>query len=149
MAVSNYYYYMRLGRLDEGTPFSDFLEVFNRGKVMFGSWSRHVDSWLDSGLEELLVVRYEGIKADPKSELLRIVRFAGLPVDDVLANLAVERSTFETWQSSEKQAGGTSEARLHARSGAAGQFADLFSSEELAHFMDVHGKAMKRLGYSQ
>ena len=147
VAVSYYYYYMRLERIDEDTPFSGFLREFNRGRVMFGSWSEHVDSWLDSGLEDLLVVRYEDLKSDAKNELLRIVRFAGLPADEELADLAVEKSTFETWQSSEKRAGDTAGARLHARSGAAGQYQDLFSPEELTEFMAIHGKPMKRLGY--
>jgi hypothetical protein len=147
VAVSYYYYYMRLERLDENASFSGFLETFNRGKVMFGSWSEHVSSWLDSGLDRLLVVRYEDIKADPKGELLRIVEFAGLPVDEGLADLAVERSTFETWQSSEKRAGADSKARMHARSGAAGQYLEMFSQTELAQFMEIHGRAMERLGY--
>jgi hypothetical protein len=147
VAVSYYYYYMRLERLDEGTPFSRFLPEFHRGRVMFGSWSEHVDSWLDSGLEQLLVVRYEDIKTDPKGELLRIVEFAGLPPDERLADLAVEKSTFKKWQSSEKQAGSESQARMHARSGAAGQFVDLFSPAELDQFMQIHGRAMARLGY--
>jgi len=148
VAVSYFYYYMRLERIDEQTSFSSFLEEFNRGRVMFGSWSEHVNSWLDSDLEDLLVVRYEDLKADPKNELLRIVRFAGLPAADHLADLAVERSTFETWQSSEKRTGGISGARMHARSGAAGQYQQLFSPEELTQFMDVHGPAMNRLGYA-
>jgi hypothetical protein len=147
VAVSYFYYYMRLERLDEGTPFSRFLPEFNRGKVMFGSWSDHVNLWLDSGLEELLVIRYEDIRADPKGELLRIVEFAGLPVDEQLADLAVEKSTFETWQSSEKRSGADSQARMHARSGAAGQYLELFSSAELARFTEIHGRAMARLGY--
>ena len=149
VAVSYYYYYMRLGRLDEASPFSSFLPEFNRGKVMFGSWSEHANSWLDSGLEQLLVIRYEDIKADPKTELLRIVEFAGLPADERLADLAVEKSTFETWQSSEKRAGVDSRTRMHARSGAAGQYAELFSSAELAEFMEIHGPAMTRLGYGE
>jgi len=147
VAVSYYHYYMRLERIDEDASFSSFLEEFNRGRVMFGSWSKHVDSWLDSGLKDLLVVRYEDIKADPKNELLRIVRFAGLPADEGLADLAVEKSTFEAWQSSEQRAGGTSRTRMHARSGAAGQYADYFSPEELVRFMDIHGAAINRLGY--
>jgi hypothetical protein len=148
VAVSYYYYYMRLERIDKSTPFSSFLEEFNRGKVMFGSWSSHVNSWLDSDLEDLLVIRYEDIKAEPKKELARIIRFAGMPVDNDLAELAVNQSTFETWQSSEKTRGATSETLMHARSGAAGQYHELFSTEELTHFTDVHGAAMKRLRYS-
>ena len=65
---------MRLGRIDEGASFSSFLREFNRGRVMFGAWGSHVDSWLDSGLSDLLVVRYEDLKQDPRGELLRMVQ---------------------------------------------------------------------------
>lgn len=73
--------YQRRDRV--GSPqisFDDFVELELRGKGPYGSWDRHVDSYLCGALpkESLLLVRYEEMIADPATALRNILEFGGV-----------------------------------------------------------------------
>lgn len=150
VAVSYYFYRLRGRSLEPGTTFSAFLADFNRGAVAFGSWSDHVSSWLDHGTEDsLLLVRYEDLRLDPGRELERILRFSGLDVEASRVEVSVAGSGMERWRASERNmaADHVDTSIRFARSGEAGQFTEHFSPAELAEFAEIHGAALRRLGY--
>lgn len=70
------------GYYDRELP--EFVPVFLRGEVNgFGSWRDHVASWLESDLAargDLLIIRFEDLRADTEEWLRRIVGFLGLEV---------------------------------------------------------------------
>lgn len=48
---------------------------------VMGSWEEHASSWIESSPFPRLVIRYEAMKADPRSALASVVRFLGLQPD--------------------------------------------------------------------
>jgi hypothetical protein len=63
------------GTLDE------FLARFVAGRVQYGSWWAHVQSWERHDGPDVTFVRYEALRADPARELRRVAERAGLPCD--------------------------------------------------------------------
>lgn len=49
-------------------------------KIM-GSWEEHASSWIEVSPLPRLVIRYEAMKADPRSALACVIRFLGLQPD--------------------------------------------------------------------
>ena len=59
-----------------------------------GTWSEHVESWLDQGDLPVVVVRYEDLLADPVAGLARVVGAVGLDVDPAAVSAAAEACSF-------------------------------------------------------
>jgi Sulfotransferase domain len=71
--------------------FDEFLARFEAGRVQYGSWWAHVRGWeRHAGDHDVMVVRYEALRADPAAELRRVAAFAGLPGDAERIAAAVE-----------------------------------------------------------
>lgn len=85
------YYELYRSYLGFGGTLDDFLERFVQGRVQYGSWWAHVEGWRRHEAEaDVLWLRYEALRADPRAELRRVARFAGLPSDDARIAAAVE-----------------------------------------------------------
>lgn len=114
------------------------------------SWSRHAESWMDSGLP-LAMTRYEDLLREPLETFSRIFRRAGLEVSGEALSLAVEGARFETLQTQERAAGFV-ENRPGAtapffRRGEAGGWRDTLTAEQVLRIESHHGPMMRRLGY--
>lgn len=117
---------------------------------LVSSWSRHTDSWLDSGLP-LHLVRYEEMIAAPLETFEAIAKALGYQTapDDIAA--AVAASRFERMQSAEK-ATGFRESSPQApnrffRSGTAGGWRQKLTAAQIDRILQDHGDTMRRLGY--
>ena len=79
VALSNYARECAEGALF--MSFDEYLPLFLAGKTSgFGSWSRHVESWLKSPLmsvEAMMIVRYEDLRHDTFGEVSRVLTFLG------------------------------------------------------------------------
>lgn len=155
VAVSYYFHAQKYDGIDQSVPFAQYLEWFNKGiGIEYGSWGSHVLSWLNHAPERLLLVHYEDLKQQPHIELERVLTFIGLPVNTAQVTMAVEAAAFERMQSLEKDqrtfADGFKQSVStirFVRKGQVGGWADYFDEQQLSHFLDVHGQAMRRLGY--
>lgn len=86
------------GTLDE------FVGRFVDGDVQYGSYWTHVRGWQrHAGQGDVLVVRYEALRADPTAELRRVARFAGLPDDDASIAAAVEGASLPRMKAMEER----------------------------------------------
>jgi hypothetical protein len=64
------------GGLDEGVTFGEFLTDWKDGKVIYGSWLKHLEEWVSHDEKNsILYVRYEALKRDLPRELQRIATF--------------------------------------------------------------------------
>jgi hypothetical protein len=85
--------------------FDSFIRAFLAGKVnAYGAWHRHVTSWLDAadaGKVDLLVVRYEDLRADPEAKLAEILRFYGEQPDPDVVRAAVQNNSLEKMRAKE------------------------------------------------
>ena len=157
VAVSYYFHSMKYSLMKKDSSFEEFLDHFNRGAVDdFGLWVAHVHSWLDHGPKDFLLVRYEDLKADPESLLIRILEFAGVPADHDTALRAIEASRFEKMRDLEKKQhhqfdrlSNSDPAISFVRKGEVGDYQNHFNNILMQKFLAVHGGALERLNYIQ
>jgi hypothetical protein len=80
VAVSFYYYNMKVGELPHGYPMDEFVERFLAARTVdyadrFGSWEDHTLSWLRLRKDKpgYRLVRYEDLLSDTATELRRLM----------------------------------------------------------------------------
>ena len=114
-----------------------------------GSWSSHVESWLDSQLKTF-VIRYEDALDQPFELFLRVARFCGLPDDHERVRRAVEFSSFDELKGQEHEHGfaeRSQRSRSFFRQGNAGGWKDVLSTAHVDRLLRGHGRVMERVGY--
>ncbi|KAL1414125.1 hypothetical protein MTO96_000944 [Rhipicephalus appendiculatus] len=77
--VSFYYFAKGLTpKTCEDVSFEKFLEMFLKGKTLYGDYFDHLLSWYNRGhLNNLLFLTYEDLKKDTRSAVLRVAEFLG------------------------------------------------------------------------
>jgi hypothetical protein len=159
VTVSYYYYLQKKEQLAAGAPFGYYFDNFTlKGIPGFGTWSEHVESWLNRSKDvRLLLIKYEEMLCDPGSALAKVLRFSGIEADWGRIRGAVEKSTFERMRKLEQQQqseyfdknGGNNKKFRFMRKGVAGDWRLHFSRENEESFMKQHGKTLKSLGYCE
>jgi Sulfotransferase domain len=155
VAVSYYFYAMKCRMIDKATPFADFVARFNEGTIdQFTIWSEHVNAWHDRSEADFLLIRYEDMKANCANELIRVLQFANLPIDQQRVLRAVKASEFSQMQQIEQSQSHSFELFRESdpdiafvRSGQPGDWVNFFSDDLLTRFIEVQGQALERLGY--
>jgi hypothetical protein len=66
-----------------------------RGATATDYWSHLLSWWAVRDDPEVLVLTYEGMNADPAATIRTVAAFSGIPLDDALLALALERSSFD------------------------------------------------------
>jgi aryl sulfotransferase len=115
-----------------------------------GDWSGHVRSWADAPALRVLVVRYEDMLARPQEVFSAACRFAGLPDGTAQVARALEHSSFKEMQRQERVKGFAEAAqpgKLFFRSGQAGKWREILSTQQVARIVDCHSEVMRRFGY--
>ncbi len=154
VAVS-YYHFKQKFRGINNIPFSEFLELFNSGAIAtYANWNLHVNSWLDSGLADLLIVKYEDMVDDTAHEFEKILDFCRIPIDHQKVVAAVNASAFEAMQRAEQQEqnllknwNASDTSIQFVRQGGYGNWESWFTDSLLDAFITVHGDALARLDY--
>lgn len=114
-----------------------------------GTWSSHVESWLDAPGRPPCVVRYEDMLADPHGELHRIADYASIPVTAETIAAAVAATRFQRLADAEALHG-FNEASVSApffRSGRAGAWREGLSRVQADRVVRDHERVMRRAGY--
>ena len=150
VALSEYAYQTALGLVDANLD--EYLRKFVTQSVNpFASWHRHVDSWLSAPLaaEQLLIVRFEDVRAEPFNALVQIVRFMGLTPDEARIRAAIANNTVEKMRAKEKQTPQRASARgRFIRSGSAGGWRGGMNPAQEQLFETHAGDLLSRLGYA-
>lgn len=124
--------------------------IWHRLPERLGTWSSHVESWLDSGLHPL-VVRYEDLLAAPELWFGKILRHCGHEPAPARLRQAVAHADFRELSSQEQTHGYASRpARMTAffREGVAGGWRSTLTPAQAACIVHAHGAVMTRCGYS-
>jgi Sulfotransferase domain len=135
--------------------FDTYLLASLRGKVQaFGPWHEHVHSWLDSPLEDrgnLLVVKFEGLRRNPKEILLQILEFLNVSADPELVQNVVANNSLEKMRAKEDRRTvykvSTEEDR-HVHGGVVCGWRQKLTHEQIQLIHQYAGKALARMGYS-
>ena len=117
--------------------------------ILLRRWSDHVESWLSAPFP-LHLVRYEDMRADPRSTFAALATFLDLPCDPASIAAAVDATAFARLQAQEHAAGFVEKprtARVFFREGKHDGWRRSLTPEQAARIVAAHGPAMRRLGY--
>jgi hypothetical protein len=85
-----------------------FLLSFLQGRALpMGSWQEHSRSWLESPLargNDLLIVRYEELRATPEQKIGEILRFLGTTPNVKVIRQAIENNNLQRMRMKEEKA---------------------------------------------
>ncbi|KAF8787307.1 sulfotransferase 1B1-like isoform X1 [Argiope bruennichi] len=96
------FYHFIQGVWEKKIDFDEIFEGFITGNIEYGRYFEHVMSFLDHKNDDnLLLISYEKLHANPKEGILRIAKFLGeeyyqsLSTDESLLEKIVERTSFD------------------------------------------------------
>ena len=115
-----------------------------------GSWSGHIESWVDQSGLDPLVVRYEDMLAEPVESLRRIAARLGWEATDAALEGAVAATQFDRLSDQERKHGYAERAdgtERFFRAGKAGGWRQALTPEQAARIERDHGRVMARFGY--
>jgi hypothetical protein len=161
VAVSFYFFNLKVGIIPEGYPMDEFVERFVVAKVVgyadrVGCWQDHVLSWvrLREGNSGFRLVRYEDLLADPAKELTNLAPLLGIDPTPDRVERAVRLSSVPHMQSLEKEQSlkwvTTKNSRQDirfVREAKAGGWRQELSLVSMRSIELVWGPTMKELGY--
>lgn len=115
-----------------------------------GSWSGHALSFLDQAPGRSLLVRYEDVLIDPRTEFARVARFLGLDAAPSSIGRAIDATRFDRLARQEEAAGFVERPDGMARffrAGRSGTGARELTDRQKRAVTEHHENVMRRLGY--
>lgn len=119
-------------------------------RQFLGSWSDHVESWVDAPGLNCMTVRYEDLVADPHHWFGRIVPFLGHELDERRLEKAIAFSRFDILSEQEATNGFRERAprsERFFRQGKAGSWRQTLTPAQVARIVRDHFAVMRRFGY--
>jgi hypothetical protein len=161
VAVSFYYYNIKVGVLPDGYPMDEFVDRFLAARTVdyadrLGSWEDHTLSWLRlrEGKPGYRFVRYEDLLADTANELRRLVDLLGMEAQSERIDRAVSLSSATQMRSLEqkqwKQWGTTKNTREDipfVREAKSGGWRGNLPAASVHKIEEAWGATMEELGY--
>jgi hypothetical protein len=161
VALSFYYYNIKVGVLPDGYPMDEFVDRFLAARTVsyadrLGSWEDHTLSWLRlrKGKPGYRFVRYEDLLADTANELRRLVDLLGMEAQSERIDRAVSLSSATQMRSLEqkqwKQWGTTKNTREDipfVREAKSGGWRGNLPAASVHKIEEAWGATMEELGY--
>jgi len=161
VAVSFYFYNLKVRVLPEGYPMEEFVERWIRADVVgyadrLGSWQDHVLSWLRlrKGEPGFTLVHYEELLANPVKELSKLAAALRIPATREHVERAVFLSSASRMQSLEKEQAtqwepvkGTRQDIPFVREAKAGAWKTKLPPQCVIAIERAWGSTMEELGY--
>lgn len=138
-----------------GGDFDAFLDAFLAGKVHgMGTWSEHVDRWLDARdarPDEILVLTYEGLRAETEETLARVASFLDIETSPEALRAAIRGNSLENMR---KKEGRTDFSKLrddlrHVNQGRVAGWRDKLSRQQAERIESATRETLDRLGYER
>lgn len=125
---------------DYDGSFSEFL-----ANPQFGlHWGEHVESWLENTEEsDFLLVKYENMLQDCRSELERVLGFLGWQVGNSIIEDAITEASIVQMKKREK----SGQFLAHVGHGLKGRWVERFTQEEIDQFLRGSEVQLRRFGY--
>ena len=131
-----------------------FFDDWLAGNVENGGWFEHVASWWARRDEpDVLIVRYEELKAEPRAAVRRIAAFVGVSADAAEVDAVVAATSFRKMRAADAADPGLRFMRAlgvlrtaHIRQGDVGRGASRFSAAQRAALEEGYERKLKPLG---
>jgi hypothetical protein len=161
VAVSFYFYNLKVRELPEGYPMDDFVDRFLAARTVayadrLGSWQDHVLSWvrLRQGQENFCLVRYEDLLSDPERQLERVAPLLRVSATRDRITRAIELSSASRMQRLEREQSqkwvttkNTRSDIAFVREAKAGGWSKRLSQAAVDKIESKWGATMQELGY--
>ena len=161
VAVSLYYYLLKMGALRDGYFIDDFVVRFIKADVVpyldrMGCWEDHVLSWLRMrmGKPGFLLIRYEDLVDNPAKQLAKLAPLLGVdPTPEIIERAVNECSagnmrSLETKQSKDWLVTKKSRQDIRfVREAKTGGWRDKLSASSVLAIEQAWGATMRELGY--
>jgi hypothetical protein len=161
VAISLYYYLLKMGVLRDGYSMDDFVARFIKADVVpylnrMGCWEDHVLSWLRMrmGKPGFLLIRYEDLVDNPAKQLARLAPLLGLdPAPEIIERAVSECSagnmrSLETKQSKDWLVTKKSRQDIRfVREAKSGGWRDKLPAASVQAIEHAWGATMRELGY--
>jgi len=97
-ACVSFYHFMSGWFIEPGAvSLEEFAHMYvARAGLETDYWHHLVSWWNERDNPNVLVLAYEQMNADPEGTIRRVAAFSGIPLDDELLALTLERSSFDT-----------------------------------------------------
>ena len=113
VAISNFHFFASHLGLDRQMTFSEFFDIFMKGKILWGNWFYHVNGWWSHKDEEnVLILHYEDLVQDLEVCLYKIIDFCGLEVSQERFPEILEKCNFAFMKKHESKFDSTMEKIL-------------------------------------
>jgi hypothetical protein len=161
VAVSLYYYNLKVRELADGFPMDEFVTRFIAAHTVgyadrLGSWEDHTLSWLRlrQGRSNYQLIRYEDLLSDPAKELTKVAPLLGICVTPDRVERAVDLSSADHMRSLEQKqwtewrtTKGTREDIPFVREAKSGGWRKRLSEASVKNLEEAWGATMQTLGY--
>lgn len=161
VAVSFYFYNLKVRALPDGHPMDDFVRRFVAAKTLeyadrVGSWEENVMSWvrMRQGKKGFCLVRYEDLLADPATELKKVSPMLGIEPTQERIERAIRLSSATHMRSLEKSqwkkwitTKDTRQDIPFVREAKSGGWRDRLSETSVSIIESAWGATMRELGY--
>ncbi len=161
VALSLYFFYIKVGQLPDGYPMDEFVDRFLAAHTTeyadrLGSWEDHTLSWwrLRKGKPGYRFVRYEDLLADTATELTRVADLLGKDVKPERIERAVKLSSAAQMRSLEQKqwkqwetTRNTREDIPFVREAKSGAWQGKLSAVSVSKIETAWGATMEELGY--
>jgi Sulfotransferase domain len=161
VAVSFYFYNLKVRLLPDGYPMDDFVKRFISARVVdyadrVGTWEEHAMSWvrMRHGNKNFCLVRYEDLLADPVKELRKVSPMLRIDPTPERIERAIKLSSAKEMRSLEKSQSekwvttkGTRQDIPFVRDAKSGGWRDRLSEASVRMIEEAWGSTMEDLGY--
>lgn len=155
VVVSYYFHELKFSKEMKKISFANFITKFNNGELPFGSWSNHVNSWIDNKPEKFLLIKYEDVVLDTYNKIKNILNFLNLKINESLLQQAIQNSSFNKMRELEKHLlsrepllKNSDSDLFFIRKGIIGDYKNYLDEGMERSFINVHCNSMRRVGYN-
>lgn len=134
-------------------PFDIYFQEFLSGKLRYGAWHQHVDSWLSRKNEiELIPIKYCDLVENTENQMLKLGEFLGYKWNSKMIRSAIHKSTLKKQQNDFLKYKYETHARkgyLGGIHGKPGKWKSILTQEQNNQFWDIAGGIASSLGYQK
>ncbi|XP_070561191.1 sulfotransferase 1B1-like [Ptychodera flava] len=123
-------------------PWDTFYRTFVDGKLCYGDWFNHVLEWWDhKGDSNILFLKYEDLKKNPREVLRDTARFLDIRVTEEMEDVILEHCSFRKMK--ENKAVNFDQSRSFIRKGVIGDWRNNFTVAQNKEFEKMYQERMK------
>ena len=101
----SYFYWWKKRDPNRYASFSLFFDSFiDFGSGPYGTWIDHIKDWTNNAKkDQILIINYENIKKNTYAEMLKVLSFCKLPLDEKRLLFAIEKSNIKNMSNLESR----------------------------------------------